>query len=138
MMQSSSHGCQRCNKTFASPNYYGITNKNVEDSLTLEIFQVMISESKMFQENDCGNCAGLNAADKTSKLSKNPKIQSQIDEIINDVSTEVHTTPPEQKSSVDVLGEKALPLPPPDIIAEVIREKHLPKALPPETVADAL
>ena len=33
-------------------NNYGITNKDVED--TLEISQVMITEIKMFQESDCG------------------------------------------------------------------------------------
>ena len=75
------------------------------------------------------------ASDKTSNLSKNPKIQSLINEIINNGSTEDHTTPPEKKSLVDVLGEKALPLPPP--IIEVFREKPLPKA-PPVTIADAL
>ena len=58
-------------------NHYGITNKDVEDSLTLEIFQLMISESKMFQENDCGMTSELSSADK--KPSKNPKMQSLID-----------------------------------------------------------
>ena len=53
------------------------------------------------------DCAGLNIA--TNKTSKNLKIQALIDEIINDGSTEDHTTPPEKKSPVDVFGEKALP-----------------------------
>ena len=46
------------------------------------------------------DCAGLNAA--TDKTSRNPKIQALIDEIINDGSTDDHTTPPEKKSPVDV------------------------------------
>ena len=80
------------------------------------------------------NCAGLNAA--TDKTSKNPRIQALINEIINDGSTEDHTTPPEKKSPVDVFGEKALPLPPPTIVGDVFREKLLPKASPPEVVAN--
>ena len=89
----------------------------------------------MFQENDCGinNCAGLNAG--TDKASKNPKIRALIDEIINDDLTEDNTNPPE-KSPVDVFGEKALHLPPPTIIGWVFREKLLPKASPPEVVAE--
>ena len=122
-------------------NHFGVTHRSVQiilpSKISLEKFQVMISERRMFLENDCGTiCAA--AADKTSKLSKNPKFQSLIAEIIIDGSTEVHITPSEKNSSVDVLGEKALPLPPPIIVAEVFREKLLPKAPPPETVADAL
>ena len=76
------------------------------------------------------NCAGLNAA--THKTSKNPEIRALIDEIINDGSTEDHTTPPKRKSPVDVIGEKALPLPPSTIVRGVLQ----PKASPPEVVAD--
>ena len=78
--------------------------------------------------------AELNAG--TNKISTNPKIQDLIDEITNDGSTENHTTPPEKKSPVDVFGEKALRLPPPTIVAGVFRETLLPKAPPPEVVAD--
>ena len=73
-------------------NHFGVTLRNVQiiqpSKITLEKFQVMISESRMFQENDgWDDCAGLNAADKTSKPSKSPKIQSLLDEIINDNSS---------------------------------------------------
>ena len=44
--------------------------------------------------------------------------------------------PPEKKSPVDIFGEKALPLPPPSIVAGVFREKLLPKVSPPEVAAD--
>ena len=80
------------------------------------------------------NCAGLNAA--TDKTSKNPKIRGLIDEIINDGSIDDHTTPPEKNSPVDLFGEIALPLPPPTIVGGVYRERLLPKASPPEVVAD--
>ena len=51
--------------------------------------------------------AELNAG--TDKSSKNPKIRALIDEIINNGLIEDHITPPEQKSPVDLFGEKALP-----------------------------
>ena len=71
-----------------------------------------------------------------TRLSKNPRIQALVDEIINDGSTEDHTTPPQKKSPVDLYGEKALPLLPPVIVAEVFREIPLPEAPPPKVVAD--
>ena len=57
-------------------------NLLLSSKVLLEKFRVIISESKMFQENDCWMILLLNAADKTSKPFKNPKIQSLLDEII--------------------------------------------------------
>ena len=50
-------------------NHYGFTNKHVEDSLILKIFQD-VPRKRLLDD-----CAGLNAAaaDKTSNLSKNTK-----------------------------------------------------------------
>ena len=85
------------------------------------------------------DCAGLNvAADKTSKLSKSPKIQSLIDEIINDGSTEHHTTPPEKTPSVivvEVFREKLLPKAPPSVADDALQENIIPSTPPPELVA---
>ena len=80
-----------------------------------------IREQDVPRKRSCDDSSELN----TNKPSKNPMIRSPIDEIINDGSTEDHTTPPcvpQKKPSVDVFGEK--PLPPAVIVVEVFREKR--------------
>ena len=76
------------------------------------------------------DCAGLNAADKTSKPSKNPKIQSLLGEIIND-SAPSHEIPQKKKVNPLVLPKpppelvpEVLPKPSPEIVAAVFQEKE--------------
>ena len=136
--------CSRCNNSFATRQpLWNHKQRCQSDQLlagrkgSLDI--TSFDEERPAIEQDVrrkrlwDDCAGLNAG--TDKTSINPKIHALIDEIINDGSTEDHTTP-EKKSPVDVFGDKALPLPPPIIVAEVFREKLLFKATPPEVVAD--
>ena len=98
MTKSSSHGCQRCNKTSASPrSLWNHKQRCRGQSHAENISNNDIREQNVPRKRLRDDCAGLNdAADKTSKLPKNPKIQSLIDEIIDDGSTEDQTTPPEE------------------------------------------
>ena len=79
--------------------------------------------------------AKLNAADKTSKPFKSLKIQSLLNEIINDSSPEKSPSTISQAipQSAPVL-QKKIPKPPPEIVAEVFPEKALSKPSP-EVVA---
>ena len=136
MTKSSSHGSKQCNKTFVSPQSL-LNHKQRCRVHTGNISSNDIDEKNVHRKRLWDDCAGLNAAaDKTRNPSKNPKIQSLSDEIINNGSTEHYTTLPEKKSSVDVFGKTVLPLSPPTIVAGVFREKPQPKASPPEVVAD--
>ena len=134
------YSCDRCGSGFT--RRFNLTRHKDSRCKPIAVIRGLVRE---VSSNDIGeqdvprkrlwdNCAGLNAA--TDKTSKNPKIGALVDEIINDGSTEDHTTPPEKKSPVDVFGEKALPLPPPTIVGGLFRVKLLPKASPPEAVAD--
>ena len=136
---------RRCNNSFATrQSLWNYKQRCQSDQLLTErkgsLAITSFDEERPAVEQDVprkllwDDCAGLNIA--TDKTSKNPKIQVLIDEIVNDGSTEDHTTPPEKKSPVDVFGEKTLPLPPPTMVGGVFREELLPKASPPEVVAD--
>ena len=80
--------------------------------------------------------AELNAADKTTKPFKSLKIQSLLDEIINDGSPEKSPCTISQAipPNASVL-QKEIPKPPPEIVAEVFPEKALPKSSPEVVVA---
>ena len=77
------------------------------------------------------DCAGLNAADKTSKPFKSPKIQSLLDEIINDNSSKEQSISQgssqkrklSQNKVKQLAGMNALPKPPPKIVAEVFSDE---------------
>ena len=63
--------------------------------LVREVSSNDIGEQDVPRKRLLNYSAELNAG--AEKTSKNPKIQALIDEIINDGSTEDHTTPPEKK-----------------------------------------
>ena len=88
-------------------------------------------------------CAGLNAADKSSKPSKSPKIRSLLDEIINDNSAKEQCIPQgrsqkkkfSQKKVKPLAEMNVLPKPPPEIVTEVFPDEVLPTPTP-EIVAE--
>ena len=69
-------------------NHFGVTQKCADNptikDLVREVSSNDIGEQDVPRERLWDDCAGLNAADMTSKPSKKPKIQSLLDEIIND------------------------------------------------------
>ena len=107
--------------------------------LVREVSSNDIGEQDVPRKRLLNDSAELNAADKINKPFKNPKIQSLLDEIINDSSTEKSLSTISQaiQQNAPVIKKK-IPKPPPEIVAELFPFEPSKRVLPkpsPEVVA---
>ena len=106
--------------------------------LVREVSSNDIGEKDVPRKRLWDDCAGLNAADKTSKPSKSPKIRSLLHEIINDNSTKkqcisqgsLQMTKFSQKKVKPLAEVNVLPKPPHDIVTDVFPDAVLPTTTP--------
>ena len=86
--------------------------------------KLFIREQDVPRKRLWGDCTGLYAAEKTSKPSKSQKIQSLLDEIINDSSIKEQSI---SQGSSNMKKMAVLPIPPPELVAEEFPDEALPK-----------